>query len=399
MKYIRQWFSDFAGIFVHELKQIFSDGGVLIIFLVGGLGYPIVYSIVYSGDVLNDTPVAVVDMADCAESRRYIREVDATRELNVASRCMSMAEARQLLAQRKVNGILYFPEDFGRRMARGETATLSVYADMSSFLYYRNILMGTEFVMLHELKGVQIERYREAGMTEAQAAVASSPIRYEENNPYNRTFAYNIFFLSAALMLVIQQTMFYGMSLLAGTMREQNRSFALLPSSLHGRGMGRVVWGRGMAYGLVYLIVGMYVAFLVPSIPGLPQRGSYWDILTLLLFFIVACVFFCMTWSTFITRRESVFLLLLWVSPVALFLTGCSWPVTAFPPFWRWVSYLFPSTFACQGFVNLNTAGATLNMIRPQIIGLTLQSVVYCVLAHAAIYVENILTGKFHQAR
>ena len=38
--YIRLWFRDFWGIFTHELKTIFCDGGVLIIFFVAGLGYP-----------------------------------------------------------------------------------------------------------------------------------------------------------------------------------------------------------------------------------------------------------------------------------------------------------------------------------------------------------------------
>ena len=134
--YIRLWLRDFWGIFTHELKTIFCDGGVLIIFFVAGLGYPLLYNLVYRNGILEDTPIAVVDRADCSESRRYIRKVDATRELSVAYRCTDMEQARRLMEERKVNGIIYFPADFGERLARMETAKLSVYADMSSFLYY-----------------------------------------------------------------------------------------------------------------------------------------------------------------------------------------------------------------------------------------------------------------------
>ncbi|MBP5400265.1 MAG: ABC transporter permease [Bacteroidales bacterium] len=387
--FIKQWLKDFWGICCHEWKLIVHDGGVLIIFTIGALGYPLLYNLMYKNGVLEDVAIAVVDNADCSESRRYIREVDATRELEVAYRCATMAEAERLFQQRKVNGIIYFPKDFGERLARMETATLSIYADMSSFLYYKNLMMGSHFVMLHEIGEIQIERYAAAGFTEEQSMQLVSAIPYEENNPYNRTFSYTIFFLSAALLMVVQQTMFYGMTMLAGTQREEHHSFALLPSHLEGVGIGRVVLGRGFAYGLLYLAIGMYIAFIVPAIFDFPQRGGFWDILVLLLFFITDCVFFCSTWSSFITRRETVFILLLVMSPVAMFLTGFSWPTSSFPFVWKCFSYLLPSTFGCQAFINLNTAGGDLTTVRPQIIAMTVQGAIYYLTASLAVYAEN----------
>ena len=388
-RFIKQWWKDFWGICCHEWKLIAHDGGVLIIFTIGALGYPLLYNLMYYNGVLENVAVAVVDDANCAESRRYIREVDATRELEIACHCATMEEAEQLFQQRKVNGIIYFPKDFGQKLARMETATLSIYADMSSFLYYKNLMMGANFVMLHEIGKIQIERYASAGFTEEQSMQLVSAIPYEENNPYNRTFSYTIFFLSAALLMVVQQTMFYGMSMLAGTQREEHHSFARLPSQLEGAGINRVVLGRGFAYGLLYVAIGMYIAFIVPALFDFPQRGSFWDILVLLLFFITDCVFFCSTWSSFITRRETVFILLLVMSPVAMFLTSFSWPTTSFPFFWKCFSYLLPSTFGCQAFINLNTAGGDLSTIQPQIIAMTIQGTLYYLTACLAVFAEN----------
>ncbi len=387
--YIKSWLKDFWGIATHELRQIFSDGGVLLIFIVAGLVYPLLYNVIYLNGVLNDTPIAIVDEADCAQSRRYTRELDATREVEVAYRCVNMDEARRLMQERKVNGIVLYPRDFGEKLARMETATLSVYCDMSSFLYYKNALMAANHVMLHEIGQIQIERYAAAGFTGAEAAALVQPIPYEENNPYNNAFSYSIFLISAILLLIIQQTMFYGMSLLAGTMRERNRSFASLPDTLEGHGIGRVILGRGAAYWTVYLAISLYIAFIVPAIFGLPQRGNYWDILLLLLFFITDCVFFSMTWSTFITRRETVFVLFLFMSPICLFLTGTSWPVTAFPKFWKLFSYIFPTTFGCQAYINMSTAGGDLLAARSQLFALTLQTVIYYFLASVMVFIEN----------
>ena len=387
--FIKTWLRDWWDIFCHELKQIFSDGGVMLIFFVAGLAYPLLYNVVYLNGIVNDTPIAVVDDADCQDSRRFIREIDATREVEVAAKCVNMAEAERMMQERKVNGIVYFPCDFGEKLARNETATVSLYADMSSFLYYKNAMIATNFVMLHEVGQIQMERYSFAGMTSQAASQVIKPLRYEDNNPYNRAFDYRIFLISAILMLIIQQTMFYGMSLLVGTQRERNHSFASLPDKLEGHGMVRVVLGRGGAYWLLYLGIGMYIAFIVPAIFGIPQRGQFGDILALLLFFVTDCVFFSMTWSTLITRRESVFLLFLAMSPICLFLTGCSWPTVAFPGFWKVFSYIFPSTFGVQGYMNLSTAGGDIKAAGSQMTFLVLQTIIYFFLSCACIFAEN----------
>ena len=146
--YIKSWFRDFRRLLGHELRLIFTDSGVLIIFLLAGLAYPLLYNVVYLNGNVNDTPVAVVDEAGCAESRRFAREVDATRECSVAYRCVNMAEAEDLMKEGKVRGIFYFPPDFGEKLARCETAVVSVYADMSSFLYYKNAMTSGNMVML-----------------------------------------------------------------------------------------------------------------------------------------------------------------------------------------------------------------------------------------------------------
>ncbi len=387
--YAKTWIKDFWGIFCHEFRQIFSDSGVLLIFLVAGLAYPLLYNVVYLNGILSDTPIAVVDNADCPESHRFIREIDATREVEVAAKCVNMAEAEKMMQERKVNGILMFPSDFGEKLARNETSTVSLYADMSSFLYYKNALMATNFVMLHEVGQIQMERYSMLGMTEQSASQTVKPLGYEDNNPYNRASSYSFFLISAILMIIIQQTLFYGMSLLVGTARERNHSFASLPDRLEGHGVGRVVLGRGGAYWLLYLAVGMYIAFIVPAIFGIPQRGEFHDVLALLVFFITDCVFFSMTWSTLITRRESVFVLFLAMSPVALFLTGCSWPTVAFPGFWKVFSYIFPSTFGAQGFINMSTAGGDMGAADVQMKAMIAQTIIYFFLACAAIYIEN----------
>ncbi|MBQ2330849.1 MAG: ABC transporter permease [Bacteroidales bacterium] len=388
LTYIGQWLRDTFSIFVNELKLVFSDSGVMLIFCFAGLVYPILYNYIYHDGVVDEMPVAVVDLSQGSYSRRYLREFDATRECAIAYDCVSMAEAEKLMAEQKVHGIVYIPADFDEKLARMEQATLSTYADMSTFLYYKNMTMASNLVMLDEVHQIQAEHYAAAGYTGQDATQLIEPVQYDTFLRYNPTISFTMFFVYMALFMILQQVMFYGSTTLAGTLREEHRSFARLTDNLSGFGMGRVVLGRGAAYFLIFMVLGVYGALLVPHLFHLPQHCYWWEMLILLTFFVADIIYFSFFWSTFITKRETVLVLLLFLTPMAVFLTGFTWPASNFPPFWKAVSYLFPSTFGCRAFMNLSNAG-TLEAIAPELIALSVQIVIYYILTSAAVYLEN----------
>ena len=330
-RYIEAWIRDWMLIFSRELRHIFSDGGVMVIFFLAGLVYPLLYGIIYHNGTVDDMPVAVIDASGSAAGREFIRKLDATRELAVTRSCPAIAEAEKLMQEREVHGIVLIPEDFDLCLAEGRQAHVSTYADMSSFLYYKNLSMGVNNVMLDSMR-----------------------------------------------------TMFYGISMLTGTMREENRSFAVLPDMLNGKGISRSVLGRGVAYWLIYMAIGIYVAVIVPAVTGLPRNCSFGSIIVLLLFYVTACVVFSFTFSALIRHRETVFIMFLFMSPVCLFLTGFAWPQSNFPPVWEVFSWIFPSTFAVRAFIDMNTAGASLCMAGGNIAALSVQIVVYYILSCAA---------------
>ena len=75
-------------------------------------------------------------------------------------------------------------------------------------------------------------------------------------------------------------------------------------------------------------------------------------------------------------------LVFVFTSVPLLFVSGISWPGSAVPPFWKGVSWLFPSTFGINGFVRINTMGATISQVAVEWRALWLQAVAYFVLAY-----------------
>ena len=385
ISYIGQWIRDTYRIFVEELRMVVRDNGVMLIFCFAGLVYPLLYNWIYGYGVVDEMPVAVVDNSQGSYSRRYIREVDATREVAIAYDCVSMEEARKLMEEQKVHGIIYVPSDFDEKLNRMEQATVSTYADMSTFLYYKDLTVATNKVMLDEVHKIQAERYAAAGYTGQDATQLIEPVQYDEYLQYNPAISFTMFFVYMAMMMILQQVMFYGSSTLAGTLREEGRSFT---QHATGGGMGRIVLGRGFAYYLIFIVLGVYGTLLVPTLFHLPLHCDWTAVLVLLLFYVADIIFFSFTWSSAITKRETVLVLLLFVTPIAVFLTGFTWPESQFPYIWKVLSYVFPSTFGCRAYMTLSMSGS-LEAIAPEIRAMTVQTGVYFLLASLAARVEN----------
>ncbi len=135
--------------------------------------------------------------------------------------------------------------------------------------------------------------------------------------------------------------------MLTGTMREENRSFAVLPDRLKRTRDIQDSDGTGAAYWLLYIAIGAYVAARSENLRTAAELPLS-EIFILLLFYVTACVVFSFTFSSLIRHRETVFVLFLFMSPICLFLTGFSWPVSSFRLLEGLLVYL-PSTFRGPG--------------------------------------------------
>lgn len=93
--------------------------------------------------------------------------------------------------------------------------------------------------------------------------------------------------------------------------------------------------------------------------------------------YLTACIFFAMTASIAIRNRETCMLLFVFTSVPLLFLSGISWPGAAMPEFWKYFSYIFPSTFGINGYVRINSMGATLNEVAFEYQALWIQTGIY----------------------
>lgn len=376
-----------------ELKAVFKDQGVLIFFLLVPLAYPLLYAFIYTGEVVREVPAAVVDMNKSTLSREFIRKVDATPDVKIQSHCADMEEAKLLLKESKVYGVIYIPENFSSDINKGIQTQVTLYCDMSGMLYYKAILTASTEVSLKMNKAIKAKRA--GNTTNRQDEISATPITYEAVNLFNPQAGYASFLLPAVLILIIQQTLLLGVGLSAGTARENNRFRDLVPLSRQYQGTLRIVLGKSSAYFIIYAIVSAYILCVVPKIFSLVQIAQAGTLAAFILPYVLSCIFFAMTCSIFIHHREACMMIYVFTSVPLLFISGVSWPGSAIPEFWRVISWLFPSTFGINGYIAINSMGATLDQVLPEFRALWIQTGVYF-LTTCIVYRRQIMLSRSH---
>lgn len=362
---IRKGIADSFIIWRNELYKVFKDVGVIIFFIVVPLVYPVLYGMIYNPETIKEVPFVVVDESGTSSSREFIRMMDASPDVKLVSYVSDMEEAKRTTDEKKAYGIVRIPSDFSHNIHRGEQTTVTVYMDMSGMLFYKALLLSATEASFKMAESIRVN-------------TSNMAIPYESVAMFNSQSGFASFLVPGILILVIQQTLLLGVGMLTATTRERNRGRLIPQDSTH-EGVTRIVFGKGLAYLTIYTVICIWALLIVPKLFNLPQIAHFGNILLFTLPYLLACVFLAMFVATFIRGRETPMMILVFTSLPILFLSGISWPLSAVPDFWRYFSYIFPSTFGIQGFVKLNSMGASLSEVNFEYQALWIQTGIYLI--------------------
>ena len=384
---------DACYIWRQELKQVFRDEGVLIFCVIVPLVYPLLYSWIYNNEVVREVPVVIVDDSHSQLSRQFIRMCDASPDVKIFSFADDLDEAKMLVSRQLAKGVYYIPADFATNVNRMKQGVIGVYCDMSLMLTYKALYQTAVAVTQH--MGAQLQSKMAGKYTVREEQIQSRPLDFVDVPMFNPQGGYGTFVIPAVLMLIFQQTLVLGIGLGAGTARETSRYGDLIPVHPAYSGIYRIVGGKAMCYIMIYAVMGAYLTMVVPRIFSFVAMVKAWDLFCLMLPYLLACVFFGMTVSCLVRYRENVMLLMVFISLPLLFLTGVSWPQSAIPGVWQGISWLFPSTFGARAFVRMNTMGATLSDVVPEVRYLWIQAAAYFGMA-CLVYGHQLRVSRRH---
>ena len=361
----------------HEWKAIATNPAILLVLAGGIFLYGLLYNYMYAPNLVRKAPVAVVDLSHSALSREYVRWLDAAPQTSVYAQTPDILEARKWMKKGEITGILYIPSDFETHVARGETSVFTLYAATDAFLNFKGLQEASSRVML-----AVNDAHRRAGTVflppQGLLAVASStPVSVSGTALYNYTEGYGSYLIPAVMIVIIFQTMLMVIAMLTGEEAEQQREGVYSMKARSLKDMLCIVSGRTFVYVMLYVVFSMFLLGLLPHIFSIPNIGSGWDIVTMMIPFLLATSFFALAVSRWFTDSEAPLLMIAFFSVGYIFLSGVSYPLELMPWYWQAAHYVFPVAPAVLAFVKLNSMGGSLADIWPQMLTLWIQVIIY----------------------
>lgn len=366
--------------FINEWKAIRKDRGAILILFIAVWIYPVVYSIAYKNNVIRDVPMTVVDLDNSALSRQLSRMIGATQEIDVQKKTGDFGEAEKLFWDGETKGIILIPANFEKDVLRGQQTNVGLYCDAGYFLVYKECLRGTIRATGTLSAGIEVKRLMASGVTIDEAKKQRDPVTLRNYTLYNPAGSYGSYVMPGLILIILQQTLLVGIGMIGGGIRERQK---LLASSKNHetRTIFFTLTGRSLTYFCLYSFNLLFTQIILPDWFGFPDKGSVLDLWLLMIPFLFSVIFMGLTVSLLLTRREHSIMMLVFLSPVVLFLSGMSWPASSLPPMLYRLAHIFPSTSMIPAYLRIKSMGGSLQDVIPEFWFMTGQMVVYGILA------------------
>lgn len=353
------WMMTLARVFRRELNLSLTDMGALMFFVLLPLAYPIVYTIIYNPETPKNIPVAVVDDCRTQSSRELVRMIDATEAIKVMGYASDMQQARRWKDSKECYAVIHIPHNYARTVGRGGQSVVEFYCDMTLLFRYRQMLLAMTGVQLAEgakLRTVTASAYGAGGV----GGGMSAPVDDAAYVLGDTQQGFASFVIPGIIVLILQQSMLLGITLLGGTRYERRvRGGGIDPMGIDATSLQQVV-GRALCYVMIYLPLTLYVLHYVPVFFSLPHIGSPLDYIPYIFPMLLATAFMGIAMQLLVREREMSMMVIVFTSVIVLFLSGLTWPRYAMPWYWRGVGDMIPAVWGMEGFIRINSNGASL---------------------------------------
>ena len=379
----------------NEFRAIGTNIPILIVLILGNVGYGFLYNLLYNTNVYKEAPIAIVDMSQSDLSRHFIDYIDATQQVMVVSKTMNFDEAKRMLIEREIVGFLYIPSELKEEIMRGNQTQCVVYGSTLSFLDYLNIYEAANFASLDINSELLPEMVESLNMIDVLFLANDKAVNIVNEPLYNTSEGYGTYLIPPVMVIIIFQTLMITVAMRCGeekTTRLRDNKTTSFGNSV------KIVLGKTFTNVMIYSVFSVFFLGLLPLIFDLPHLGDSLDIIIMMIPYLFASVFFCLSLSPLYTDGDMPLFFIVFMSVPLVFLTGISYPLELMPWHWKIFHYLIPTAPATLAFVKLDCMGGDLSNVVPEMITLWVQCAAYFILSTIIFHFRprRILSTKGH---
>ena len=363
--------SDIIKILKNEFVEIFKDPGSSLIMVGAIFLYSLFYTIPFANNALRNVPIGVVDNDNTSLSQKFIRDLNATEYIEVIETQKDIEDAKLEYYKNKIRAFVLIPKDFERDIKRGNPSFVSSYTDSAYLIIYKNIATAVATVAGETGAKIEVGTLMKKGTPKEAAKSLVNPVEFVQNPLYNPIGSYQNYIYPLILIMILQQTMLIGVSMLNATLRERISGFKergengnwkltkLNAINPYSNNPIEIVIGKSLAYVLLYFIYALIFFLIFPTFVTYDMTYNLIPMFLILVPFLFASAFLGISLVYFCKKREISFFIMIVSSVPLIFLPGFVWPRESIPTVLNVLSKFIPFETAADGLVKINQMGAS----------------------------------------
>ena len=349
-----------------EFIQIFRDPRTLAMIVV----IPIMQLFLLGYSATNDVrnvPLAVLDRSRSEESRALLDSYRAADYFRIAFVVDSEAEIEELIFAGKARAAVIIPPDYSQRLNHGD-AQIAFILDGSDPTSASTALSASQLIGQAHSTGILAQKFERTGMS----------LRVQPPVDVRTTVWFNPDLISAHFMIpgVIGMILYAIAAILTASsvVRERERGTIeqLIVTPIR---PWELIVGKLMPYDALGFFNTIEVLAVGHWWFGVPIRGDLGLIILLSGVFLVTGLGIGLLASTIANTQQEA-MLTVWMTLLpSIFLSGFFFPLEAMPKVLQWFSYLMPLRYYLVIIRSLLLKGVGLEMIRLDVLAMTLFAV------------------------
>ncbi|KXL52897.1 inner membrane transport permease YbhR [Anaerotignum neopropionicum] len=313
--------------FGREIKTLWLDKRMLFMFLIAPLALSIVVCAAFSGHVVNNIPLAVVDQNSSAQTRALIAAFDEADRFNVTYVVTEQDEAVGLMEEGEVLGVVIIPPDYTRSLQLGQQAEVLIGVNSANNIIGNSAVVSSMQVVKTISAQIAVKSFVAKGSTVEDATAMVMPISTVLRPWFNPQFSY-LTYLGLGLTGLIFHQLFL---MTVATAFAEEKKEGILSGKMKAKESIIHFINKYIFYGVTgygNILVNYYA---IITIFDFPMRGNREDVAIL-----CGCYILCLlgVGALLGTLCKNTIHCIQWLMAMTyplFILSGFSWPLTEMP--------------------------------------------------------------------
>lgn len=260
--------------FVREMKLLWHDKRMLFMFLIAPVALSIVVCGAFSGNVVNNIPLAAVDVNSTAQTRVLIEAFDQSDRFNVPFVVTDQEEALRLMEAGDVIGVIIIPSDYTRALQLGQQAEVLIGINSANNIVGNSAVVSVMQVVKTVSSQIAVKSFVAAGSTIADGTAKVMPISTVLRPWFNPQFSY-LTYLGLGLIGLIFHQLFL---MTVATSFSEEKKEGILSGKMTGKESGIYFLNKFIFYGVIGYVNILFNYYTIIRVFDFPMRGNQEDL-------------------------------------------------------------------------------------------------------------------------